>query len=120
MGGGRGQARGRDRGGRAAGALPGTDPARPGVRVLPRRARGADDQAAGSRAGGGSRYRLRGGRPPGAPRRTRAGSETVRGMSDEQAVLSERRDRVLEITINRPDQRNAVNAAVAEGISAAL
>ena len=41
-------------------------------------------------------------------------------MSDEQAVLSERRDRVLEITINRPDQRNAVNAAVAEGISAAL
>jgi enoyl-CoA hydratase len=41
-------------------------------------------------------------------------------MSDEQAVLSERRDRVLLITINRPDQRNAVNAAVARGISAAL
>jgi enoyl-CoA hydratase len=41
-------------------------------------------------------------------------------MSDEQAVLSERRDRVLLITINRPDQRNAVNAAVATGISAAL
>jgi enoyl-CoA hydratase len=41
-------------------------------------------------------------------------------MSDEQAVLTERRDRVLLITINRPDQRNAVNAAVAEGISSAL
>jgi len=41
-------------------------------------------------------------------------------MNDQQAVLSERRDRVLLITINRPDQRNAVNAAVATGISAAL
>jgi enoyl-CoA hydratase len=41
-------------------------------------------------------------------------------MSDQQAVLSERRGRVLEITINRPDQRNAVNAAVAAGIAAAL
>jgi enoyl-CoA hydratase len=41
-------------------------------------------------------------------------------MSDEQAVLRERRGRVLLITINRPDQRNAVNAAVAEGIAAAL
>ena len=41
-------------------------------------------------------------------------------MNDEQAVLSERRDRALVITINRPDQRNAVNAAVANGIAAAL
>ncbi len=41
-------------------------------------------------------------------------------MNDEQAVLSERRGRVLLITINRPDQRNAVNLAVAEGIAAAL
>jgi enoyl-CoA hydratase/carnithine racemase len=41
-------------------------------------------------------------------------------MSDEQAVLTEVRGRVLLITINRPDQRNAVNAAVAEGIAAAL
>jgi enoyl-CoA hydratase len=41
-------------------------------------------------------------------------------MSDEPAVLSERRNRVLLITINRPEQRNAVNAAVAAGISAAL
>jgi enoyl-CoA hydratase len=37
-----------------------------------------------------------------------------------QAVLTERRERVLLITINRPDQRNAVNAAVAAGIAAAL
>jgi len=41
-------------------------------------------------------------------------------MNDEQAVLTERHDRVLVITINRPDQRNAVNAAVAAGIAAAL
>ena len=41
-------------------------------------------------------------------------------MSDEPAVLSERRERVLLITINRPEQRNAVNAAVAAGIAAAL
>jgi enoyl-CoA hydratase len=41
-------------------------------------------------------------------------------MNEEQAVLSERRGRVLLITINRPDQRNAVNAAVAQGIAAAL
>jgi enoyl-CoA hydratase len=42
-------------------------------------------------------------------------------MSDnEQAVLTERRDKVLVITINRPDARNAVNAAVAEGIAHAL
>ncbi len=41
-------------------------------------------------------------------------------MNTEPAVIVERRDRVLLITINRPDQRNAVNAAVAEGIAAAL
>jgi enoyl-CoA hydratase len=41
-------------------------------------------------------------------------------MTDEPAVLTERRDRVLLITINRPDQRNAVNAAVATGIGKAL
>src|SRR6201992_2593972 len=37
----------------------------------------------------------------------------------EPAVLTERRDRVLLVTLNRPDQRNAVNAAVAQGIAAA-
>lgn len=41
-------------------------------------------------------------------------------MTDEPAVLTERRDRVLLITLNRPDQRNAVNAALAAGIGAAL
>lgn len=41
-------------------------------------------------------------------------------MSAEPAVLTERRDRVLLITINRPDQRNAVNAAVATGMAGAL
>jgi enoyl-CoA hydratase len=41
-------------------------------------------------------------------------------MTDEAAVLTERRDQVLVLTINRPDARNAVNRAVAEGIVAAL
>ncbi len=35
-------------------------------------------------------------------------------------VLTERRDGVLLITINRPDARNAVNPARAEGIAGAL
>jgi enoyl-CoA hydratase len=41
-------------------------------------------------------------------------------MSEESAVLTERRDGVLLVTINRPDQRNAVNLAVAEGIGRAM
>jgi len=39
---------------------------------------------------------------------------------DEDAVLTERRDGVLVITLNRPDARNAVNGALAEGVAAAL
>ncbi len=39
-------------------------------------------------------------------------------MPDE--VLTDRRDGVLLITLNRPEARNAVNLAVAEGIAAAL
>jgi enoyl-CoA hydratase len=35
-------------------------------------------------------------------------------------VLTERRDNVLLITLNRPDARNAVNLALAEGVAAAL
>jgi enoyl-CoA hydratase len=43
-------------------------------------------------------------------------------MSEEptDAVLTEERDGVLVITINRPDARNAINGAVARGIAAAL
>src|SRR5215217_9007151 len=41
-------------------------------------------------------------------------------MNDQPAVLTERRDRVLLITLNRPEVRNAVNAALAEGVAAAL
>ena len=36
------------------------------------------------------------------------------------AVLTERRDGILLITLNRPDQRNAFNKAQAEGVAAAL
>src|SRR5918999_3206173 len=44
---------------------------------------------------------------------------TVAGMSDDP-VLTERRDGVLLITLNRPEARNAVNLALAEGVAAAL
>jgi enoyl-CoA hydratase len=40
-------------------------------------------------------------------------------MSD-QAILTEDRDGILIITINRPDARNSVNGAVAAGIAEAL
>jgi enoyl-CoA hydratase len=39
---------------------------------------------------------------------------------NDQPVLTERRDGVLIITLNRPEARNAVNLALAEGIAAAL
>jgi enoyl-CoA hydratase len=41
-------------------------------------------------------------------------------MTDPPVVLTERRERILLITLNRPDQRNAVNAALAAGVAAAL
>jgi enoyl-CoA hydratase len=41
-------------------------------------------------------------------------------MADEDPVLTERRDGVLLITLNRPDARNAINLDVAQGIAAAL
>src|ERR687890_2136104 len=41
-------------------------------------------------------------------------------MTDQPAVLTERRDGVLLITLNRPEARNAVNLPVAEGVAAAL
>ena len=47
-------------------------------------------------------------------------SDQASDPAPEAAVLTERRDRVLLVTLNRPDQRNAINAAVAQGIAAAL
>jgi enoyl-CoA hydratase len=41
-------------------------------------------------------------------------------MTDAPEVLTERRDGVLIITINRPQAKNAVNQAVAEGVAAAV
>ncbi|HEY2638233.1 MAG TPA: crotonase/enoyl-CoA hydratase family protein [Solirubrobacteraceae bacterium] len=41
-------------------------------------------------------------------------------MTDDAAVLTERRGNVLVITLNRPDARNAVNAALAQGVGAAM
>src|ERR1035438_5919701 len=38
----------------------------------------------------------------------------------EEPVLTERRKNVLLITLNRPEVRNAVNAALAEGLAHAL
>ncbi len=38
----------------------------------------------------------------------------------EAAVLTERRGRVLVITLNRPDQRNAINGALSSGLWAAV
>jgi enoyl-CoA hydratase len=40
--------------------------------------------------------------------------------TDSPSVLTERRDHVLVITLNRPEVRNAVNAAIAEGVGSAL
>ncbi len=40
-------------------------------------------------------------------------------MADD-AVLTEERDGVLVVTLNRPEARNAVNGAVADGVAAAL
>jgi enoyl-CoA hydratase len=41
-------------------------------------------------------------------------------VSEDSVLVTERRGRVLVVTINRPEQRNAVNLAVAQGIAAAL
>ena len=44
-------------------------------------------------------------------------SETA---STADPVLTERRDRILIVTINRPEAKNAVNAAVSHGLAAAM
>jgi enoyl-CoA hydratase len=41
-------------------------------------------------------------------------------MADQDAVLTEAEEGILLITLNRPDQRNAVNQAVAQGVADAL
>ena len=40
--------------------------------------------------------------------------------NSEEAVLVEQRDRILIITINRPQAKNAVNAAVSQGLADAM
>src|ERR1700761_5529227 len=42
------------------------------------------------------------------------------GNPGADAVLVEQRDRVLIVTINRPEARNAINAAVTSGVAAAM
>jgi enoyl-CoA hydratase len=53
---------------------------------------------------------------------TRAAVVTISGVTDnsEEVVLTEQRDRILIITINRPEARNAVNAAVSRGLADAM
>ncbi len=41
-------------------------------------------------------------------------------MTEEQAVLVERRDRVMIITLNRPEAMNAINGALSHGLLAAV
>jgi enoyl-CoA hydratase len=41
-------------------------------------------------------------------------------MTETEPVITERRDNVLLITLNRPEVRNAVNAALAAGVAGAL
>ena len=41
-------------------------------------------------------------------------------MSEEQAVLTERRDRVMIITLNRPEAMNAINGALSHGLMDAI
>ena len=52
--------------------------------------------------------------------RLRRSDPFARGARPTEAVLTEERDGVLVITINRPEARNAINGDVARGIAAAL
>jgi enoyl-CoA hydratase len=55
-------------------------------------------------------------------RMTCAAVVTITGVTDnsEEVVLTEQRDRILIITINRPEAKNAVNAAVSRGLADAM
>ena len=95
------------------------DPHRQGRRVLPRAPRRGGDRGAHPRDGEDpARARRRRALAARGPR-GRARSRLPRLMADE-AVLTEADGGVLLITLNRPDQRNAVNAAIANGVAAAL
>src|SRR5256714_30212 len=62
-------------------------------------------------------------RPPAGYRRmSGATADTITGVTDnsENVVLVEQRDRILVITINRPEAKNAVNAAVSRGLADAM
>ncbi|MDE3070694.1 MAG: hypothetical protein KGJ43_08195, partial [Acidobacteriota bacterium] len=55
------------------------------------------------------------------PQSAEGNGAQARGTAESGApVLVERRGAVLIITLNRPDARNAVNLALAEGIAHAL
>src|SRR2546422_536436 len=55
-----------------------------------------------------------------SPDDSAAASPTVTPADASAAVLAERRENVLLITLNRPEVRNAVNAALAAGVAGAL
>src|SRR6266516_7841298 len=55
-----------------------------------------------------------------SPDDSAAASPTVTPADASAAVLAERRENVLVITLNRPEVRNAVNAALAAGVAGAL
>src|SRR5438128_11308449 len=55
-----------------------------------------------------------------SPDDTTAAWPTVASADASAAALAERRENVLLITLNRPEVRNAVNAALAAGVAGAL
>src|SRR6266576_4598789 len=55
-----------------------------------------------------------------SPDDSAAASPTATAADGSAAVLAERRENVLLITLNRPEVRNAVNAALAAGVAGAL
>ena len=72
--------------------------------------------------GGGQRQRQREQEALTSPTRRPGAAVTISRVTDnsEQAVLVEQRDRILIITINRPQAKNAVNAEVSRGLADAM